>query len=168
MTKAIAVTQQGNKTIFMVGDYQATLWLDHRKVVWVAEYFKSNRKVLTSDANNHPMMPHLSVDQTLAEEIVRKVIGCLHSGLDLPKIVHLPKRINKRPSRRKAPKVAPIVTVRGFLEDLLELVDGDWTILTPSGKPAALRNSKVVICDQHGETVCEFPYPVYEYILKDN
>jgi hypothetical protein len=168
MNKAIAVTQQGDKTLFLIGNHQATLRFDGRRNVWSAEYFNKSRKVLASDADTHPIMPNAPFDQPRAEAIVRKVVGCLHAGLDLPKLVHQPAKVTKRSSRRKPPKVAPIVTVRGFLEDLLELVDGDWTILIPSGRPAALRNSKVVICDQHGETVCEFPYLVYEHILKDH
>lgn len=165
MNKAIAVTQQGDKTLFLIGDYQATLRLDGRRMVWVAEYFKKNRKVLASNADNHPVMPNSALDQPRAEAIVRKVIGCLHAGLELPKLVHRPTKI-KRPPRRAAPKVDP--TARGILEDLLELVDGDWTASIPVGKKMALLLTKVRICDPNGDVVCEIPYLVYEKLLKDH
>jgi len=136
--------------------------------VWSAEYFNKSRKVLASDADTHPIMPNAIFDQPRAEAIVRKVVGCLHAGLNLPKLVHQPAKVTKRPSRRKPPKVAPIITVRVFLEDLLELVDGDWTLSIPSGKPAALLKTKVRIFDQNDELVLEIPYSVYKHILKDH
>lgn len=165
MNKAIAVTQQGDKALFLIGDYQATLRLDGRRMVWFAEYFKKNRKVLASNAENHPVMPNTSLDQPRAEAIVRKVIGCLHAGMELPKIVHRPKSVFDK-TRRRVPKADP--TARGILEHLLELVDGDWTPSIPVGKKMALLQSKVRICDQHGDVVCEIPYPVYEKLLKDH
>ena len=166
MNKAIAVTQQGDKTLFLIGDYQATLRLDGRRMVWVSEYFKKNRKVLASNADNHPVMPNSSLDQPRAEAIVRKVIGCLHAGLELPKLVHRPMKAPK--PRVRVPKTAPVITARGILEDLLELVDGDWTASIPVGKKMALIQSKVRICDQNGDVACEIPYPVYEKLLKDH
>jgi hypothetical protein len=58
-----------------------------------------------------------------------------------------------------------MVTPIQVIENLLKDMDDTWTIMIPSGKPAALRLSKVQICDQHGEVACEIPYQVYQHII---
>jgi len=164
MNKAIAITQQGNNTLFLIGDYQATLFTPSGRRGWRAEYFKKGREVLNSNSESHPVMPDTLGDKARAQLIVEKVIGCLHSDLPIPRMTvpnPRPKKINKRPSKRRTPKM---VTPEEVLEDLLGVVEDSWTIRIPSGKPAALRISKVQICNQNNEVVCEIPYPVYRNV----
>ena len=165
MTKAIATTQQGDKTIFMIGEFQATLWFDNHCKVWTAEYFKKSRSVAASSGSNHPVMPKSDLDQPRAEAIVRKVLGCMHSGHPVTKeIFPLPAKDPKRPSRprSKSPKV---MTAYQVIDRLLNLADDTCTILVPMGKPAALKLSKVRVVDSEGETLCEIPYPIFEGLL---
>jgi hypothetical protein len=165
MNKAIATTQQGDKTIFMIGDFQATLWLDTHTGVWTAEYFKKNRAVVTSSNRNHPIMPNSALDQPRAEAIVRKVIGCLNSGhLVTKEIFPIPVKSPKRPPRTRN-KTHKVVDAYQILDRLLNLVDDSSTVLVPMGKPAALKLSKVRVVDSEGETVCEIPYPIFENLL---
>lgn len=165
MTKAIAVTQQGNETIFMIGDYQATL--EHRgRQGWHVQYFKKSKGLFSSDSKNHPVMPSGSLsNKGGAEEVVKAVLRCLDSGslvtTSLP--IQLPKP-TKRPSRSrgKAPKV---MTAYQVIDRLLNLLDDTCTVLVPMGKPAALKLSKVRIVDSEGETLCEIPYSIFQGLL---
>lgn len=165
MTKAIAATQQGDKTIYMIGEYQSTLWFDSHQRVWHAEYFKKNHSVLVSSNKNHPVMPNSFQDQPRADLIVRKVLGCLHAGTKVtPNIVTPPatKPIRAPRSRRKTPKV---LTAYQVVDRLLNLVDDACTVLVPMGQPTALKAAKVRIVDSEGETLCEIPYPIFERML---
>lgn len=166
MNKAIAVTQQGNKILMLIGDYQATLWQPtEKRHGWFVEYFKGSREVLNSDSNKHPVMPDTYADRGRAQLIVERVIGSLHANLPIPKLTlptPQPKKSAKKTSKRKVTKK---VTPQHVIEDLLKGMDDNWTIMIPAGKPVALRNSKVQICDQHGEVACEIPYRVYQSLI---
>lgn len=163
MPKAIAITQQGDKTLFLIGDYQATLLAPSGRRGWRAEYFKGAREILNSNSESHPVMPGKPADKARAQLIVEKVIGSLHANLPIPRVtVPSPRpKVTKRPAKRRPLKV---ITPAEALEDLLGQIDDNWTIRIPSGKPAALRISKVQICDQNGDVACEIPYPVYRNV----
>jgi hypothetical protein len=164
MTKAIAITQQGNKKLFLIGDYQATLWEPNGATGWFAEYFKGSRKVLNSESSKHPVMPDTYADAARAHLIVERVIGSLHANLPVPNLTFSTRKTKKSPKKlpkRQSPK---LVTPSEVLEDLLNHMDDSWTVRIPSGKPAALRVSKVQICDENGDVACEIPYPVYRNV----
>lgn len=161
MTKAIAITQQGNKKLFLIGDYQATLWEPNGQRGWFAEYFKGSRKVLNSESSKHPVMPDVYADAARAHLIVERVIGSLHANLPVPNLTFPTRRTKKLPKKLPTRQPVKVVTPSGALENLLGHIDDNWTIRIPSGKPAALRVSKVQICDEYGEVACEIPYPVY-------
>jgi len=165
MDKAIAVTQQGNKILMLIGEYQASLWEPtEKRHGWFVEYFKGSREVLNSDSSKHPVMPDTYADRGRAQLIVERVIGSLHANLPIPQLTFPPTKTKKSPKKTSKRKVTKNVTPQQILEDLLNDMEDTWTIMIPVGKPVALRNSKVQICDQHGEVACEIPYRVYQYL----
>jgi hypothetical protein len=161
VTKAIAITQQGEKTVFLLGDYQAHLIPPSRTSTWRAEYFKKNRVVLMSSSDDHPPMPLKLRGRVAAETIVKKMITCLDSGTPFPRVIPGPKPTPKKPTRKR-PQVVGAYQV---LDRLLNLVDDTCTVLVPMGKPAALMLSKVRIVDSEGEAICEIPYSIFQSLL---
>lgn len=174
MTKAIAVTQRGNETIFMIGDYQATLEHDFVHREWTAKYFKKSQALGTSRYGDHPRLKGKADSRGWAESIIKEILGNLNSGKEFMKAVLVvappqdpkPKRskpqIKTTRSRGKTPKV---VTAYQVIDRLLNLVDDTCTVLVPMGKPAALKLTKVRIVDSEGETICEIPYSIFQGLL---
>lgn len=164
MTKTIAVTQQKDKTLYMIGEYQATLWHDRHWGVWKAEYLRKGQPVLTSSTNdNHPIMPNSALDQPRARAIVQMVLGCLQAGIKVTQdLVYPPAPKARRTTTRSRIKTPKVVTAYQVLDCLLTLVEDSCTVLVPMGKTSALKATKVRIVDSEGETLCEIPYPIFK------
>ena len=164
MTRAIAITQQGENTLFLIGSYQATLHPPSGRRGWRADYFKGSHQVFSSNSEGHPIMPVGLSDKARAQLIVEKVIGNLHANLPVAQVT-IPDPVSVKPTKKQSKrKTKKISSPSEALEDLLSQVDDNWTIRIPSGKPAALRVSKVQICDSNGDVACEIPYPVYKNV----
>lgn len=164
MTKAIAITQQGDKTVFLLGDYQAHLIPPTRSSNWIAEYFKKNREVFRSSSEEHPPMPSKLRGRVAAENLVKKILTCLDSGTPFPRVVPGPKPTPAKPKpKRKGPKVMSAFQILDRLSNLID--DDTCTVLVPMGRPSALNLSKVRIVDPEGETLCEIPYSIFQSLL---
>lgn len=178
MVKHIAITQQGDKTVFMLGDYQANLYPPNESRGWLAEYFKKNRTLLLSDSVDHPPMPPQKGGRARAESIVKEVLSCLDTGTPIPRgrsrTPYLKKVLSflntgtppaTRPKRSTRNSNSKVVTAYQVIDRLLNLADDTCTVLVPMGKPTALSTSKVRIVDSEGETICEVPYPIFKTLL---